>query len=41
MHTPGAAMQHDTIAVIDGLRCSDEDRAAIYSSNALALLGLG
>jgi aminocarboxymuconate-semialdehyde decarboxylase len=37
----GRIFMRDTIAVIDGLRCSDEDRAAIYSSNALALLGLG
>ncbi len=37
----GRIFMRDTIAVIDGLRCSDEDRAAIYSSNAEALLGLG
>lgn len=37
----GAQLIRDTIKVIDGLRCSDEDRAKIYLSNTQGLIGLG
>ena len=36
----GAALIRDTIAVIDGLRCTDAERQAMYEGNARKMLGL-
>jgi len=36
----GRIFMRDTIKVIDGLRCTDEEREAMYAGNARRLLGL-
>ena len=37
----GARLIRDTIAVLEALRCTDTERAAMFEGNAKQMLGLG